>query len=351
MGKRIAYMVISCLIILLLSGCGSARTMKIGISMPTKSSERWLLDAKYTVSELQDKGFETEIAFAEDVVGNQASQIESFIESGVDLLIVAPIDSKPLHQVLQKAEDKNIPVISYDRLILDMDSIDFYVSFDNYQVGVLQASYLIEALDFTTGPKTIELFAGSPDDNNSALFFEGAMSVLRPYIESGNLVVPSEQFDIKEIGTLRWDRMIAKSRMTSLLNLYYKDSRLDSVLAPYDGISRGVIEALQENGYDDSDLPVITGQDAESESIKSIVDGKQSMTVFKDVRLLAKEAANMAELILEDKIMMDQYDQLFNGKVEVPSYFLEPISVDADNWKSILVESGYYTSQEIIDDE
>ncbi len=338
------------LALILLVGCSGANEVKVGISMPTKSSERWLLDAKYTVSELEEKGYEAEIAFAEDVVGNQASQIESFIQDGVDLLIVAPIDSEPLHQALQKAEDKGIPVISYDRLILDMDSIDFYVSFDNFQVGVLQGEYLVDSLDFSNGPKAIELFAGSPDDNNSTLLFDGAMSVIRPYIESGNIVVASEQYDMKEISTLRWDKMIAKSRMTSLLNLYYQDQDIHGVLSPYDGISRGVVEALEEYGYSKSDMPFITGQDAESLSIKSILDQKQGMTVFKDVRLLAKEAADIAEKIIDDELDRSQYTTLYNGKTDVPSSFTESVVVDENNWEKVLVESGYYSFEEIVGD-
>ncbi len=350
MKKWLGFYGLLVVMLLLLMGCSGARDVKVGISMPTKSSERWLLDAKYTVSELEEKGYDTEIAFAEDVVGNQASQIESFIQDGVDLLIVAPIDSEPLHQVLQKAEEKGIPVISYDRLILDMDSIDFYVSFDNFQVGVLQGRYLVDSLDFSTGPKAIELFAGSPDDNNSTLFFDGAMSVIRPYIESGDIVVPSEQYDMKEISTLRWDKMIAKSRMTSLLNLYYQDRDLHGVLAPYDGISRGVIEALEEYGYTESRMPYITGQDAESLSIKSILDQKQGMTVFKDVRLLAKEAGDIAEKIIDGELETSRYTSLYNGKIDVPSSFMEPVAVDESNWEEVLVGSGYYSSEEILSD-
>lgn len=352
---RLIVLCILSLAFLFLPGCSKQQEVVIGISMPTKTSERWLLDAKYTVNELEKQGYTPKIAFAEDVVGNQAAQIHNFIDEGVDLLIIAPIDSSPLSEVLQRAKVENIPIIAYDRLIMDIEGIDYYVSFDNFQVGVLQGEYLINHLDFKTGPKFIELFAGSSDDNNAQLFFEGAMSILRPYIESGDLIVKSQQFDIKEVYTLRWDKMIAKSRMTSLLNLYYQDTKIDGILAPYDGISRGVIEALEENGYKNNELPVITGQDAETTSIKSIIEGKQGMTVFKDVRSLALAAANIATSIIEEKVveldptLNHKETTLNNGINDVPSFFLQPIGVDAANWETVLVESKYYTKEEIIE--
>lgn len=347
--RLICCTVLLVLLALVLAGCNQRQEVVIGISMPTKTSERWLLDAKYTVAELEKRGYTPKIAFAEDVVGNQAAQIQNFIDEGVDMLIIAPIDSSPLSEALQRAKEEGIPIIAYDRLIMDIEGIDYYVSFDNFWIGVLQGEYIVEHLDFTTGPKYIELFAGSPDDNNAQLFFEGAMSVLRPYIELGDLIVASEQFDIKEVYTLRWDKMIAKSRMTSLLNLYYQEIPLDAVLAPYDGISRGVIEALQENNYLDTELPVITGQDAETTSIKSIIEGKQSMTVFKDVRQLAIEVSKIATAIIEGNDLELEENSIYNGRVDVPSYFLEPISVNEGNWEEILVESEYYTREEIIE--
>lgn len=347
---RVKVLIMMTIFSLFLFGCSQQKEVVVGISMPTKSSERWLLDAKYTVMELEKQGYTPKIAFAEDVVGNQASQIDNFIDEGVELLIIAPIDSSPLSESLARAKEAGIPVISYDRLILDIVNIDYYVSFDNFQVGVLQGYFIVNHLNFEQGPKTIELFAGSADDNNSELFFEGAMSILRPYIESGDLVVVSQQFDIKEVYTLRWDRMIAKSRMTSLLNLYYQDIKIDAVLAPYDGISIGVIEALKENGYTSDELPIISGQDAETTSIKSIIKGEQSMTIFKDVRKLAIEVSRIATMIIEDKLQEDVAEtSLYNGKTHVPSYFLDPVSVDSDNWEQILVESKYYTREEIID--
>ncbi len=175
------------------------------------------------------------------------------------------------------------------------------------------------------------------------------MTILRPYIEAGDLLVASEQYDIKEVSTLRWDRMIAKSRMTSLLNLYYQDKSPDAILSPYDGISRGVIDALKESGYGSHNLPIVTGQDAESTSVRSIIEEEQDMTVFKDIRALAAEAAELAEQILTDTMDVEAYATLYNGKVQVPSKFLEPVSVDRHNWEEVLVESGYYTREEIIE--
>ncbi|WZL81132.1 sugar ABC transporter substrate-binding protein [Vallitaleaceae bacterium 9-2] len=344
-----------CLIIglFLLIGCQKKQEHKVvGISMPTKSSERWLLDAKYTVLEFEAIGYETKLAFAEDVVGNQASQIDNFLDEGVDLLVIAPIDSTSLTEVLKRAKELKVPIVSYDRLIMNSDAVDIYVSFDNERVGELQGNYIIDHLDFSDGQsKYIELFAGSPDDNNTYYFFDGAMKVLRPYIEDGRLVVKSKQFDVKEVNTLRWDKMIAKSRMTSLLNNYYAKERIDAVLAPYDGVSRGVIEALLESGYTLDTLPIVTGQDAELTSIKLIEQGVQSMTVFKDVRELAKKTVEISQQILEQKDISASATQTYhNGVKDVMTVALDVYEVNQDNWEEVLVGKKYYTRQEVLDE-
>lgn len=341
------------LMILLYTSCMSRELGKktIGISMPTKSSERWLQDAKYTALEFEERGYNTKIAFAEDVTGNQASQIENFLDEGIDLLIVTPIDSIALVNVLKRVKEEGIPIISYDRLLLGEIEVDYYVSFDNYYVGVLQGNYIIEHLDFTTDePKYIELFAGSPDDGNTSYLFEGALSVLKPYIDSGQIIILSNQLDIKDLYTLRWDKMMAKSRMTSLINTYYRDKKIDAILSPYDGISRGVIEALVESGYYDDHLPIITGQDAEMDNVRLIIEGKQSMTIFKDVRELGKVAATMAINILEGNEVDYNDDSSYYNKSSVKANLLEPIFVDRFNWEEVLVDSGYYTKEEIINE-
>jgi putative multiple sugar transport system substrate-binding protein len=245
-----------------------------------------------------------------------------------------------------------IPVIAYDRLIRDSENVDYYATFDNFQVGVLQASYIEEALELATteGPYTIELFGGSPDDNNAYFFYDGAMSVLQPYIDAGKLTVASGQVGMDQVSTLRWSGSTAQARMDNLLSAYYSDGRVDAVLSPYDGISIGIISSLKGVGYgaDDLPMPVITGQDAEVPSVKSIVAGEQTATVFKDTRELARVTVDMVTAALADEeVPVNDTETYENGVKVVPSYLLKPVSVDIDNWQEVLVESGYYSQDEI----
>ncbi len=337
-------------LMLSLVACGNNEEKTIGISMPTQSSERWILDAKYTVLDFEEKGYEAKIAFAEDVVGNQAAQIANFIDEGVDMLVIAPIDAKSLNDELKRANEAGIPVIAYDRLIMGSEYVDYYITFDNIAVGRMQGEFLVDHARFERDkPVYLEVFAGSEDDNNARMFFDGAMEVIRPYIEEGKIQIRSHQFDFKEVNTLRWDKMIAKSRMTGLLDTYYKETGVNLVLSPYDGISRGIIEALEEKGYALQGEPYITGQDAELASVQEILEGKQSMTVFKDVRMLAKKTVDIADQILRGETL-PQSDAVYdNWVMEVPTYLLEPKVVTRENWGQILVESGYYSRDEVLD--
>ena len=229
------------------------------------------------------------------------------ITQGADVLIIAAIDGTALAGQLQNAADQGIPVIAYDRLIRDSENVDFYVSFDNFEVGVAQAESLVEGLG-EGGPFNIELFAGSLDDNNAHFFFDGAMSVLQPLIDDGTLVVKSDQTDIEQVATLRWLQETAQKRMEDLLTSTYNDgSQVDGVLSPYDGLSRGIITALQNAGYGPTTeggaqpMPIVTGQDAEIASVKLIADSVQYSTIFKDTRLLAEQAVTAAEAFLNDE--------------------------------------------------
>ncbi len=245
--------------------------------MPTKSSERWIADGNNVVKNLEAKGYKTKLVFGEDEPDQQVSQIENMITQGVDALIVAAIDNKSLNNVLQQAADADIPVISYDRLILGTENVDYYASFDNEKVGELQGTYIAEQLGLADGSKkgpfNIELFAGSNDDNNTRYFFQGAMNVLQPYIDKKQLVVRSGQTELTQVTTLRWDGATAQRRMDDILTKSYKSARVDAVLSPYDGISIGIISALKSDGYGTASkpLPVVTGQDAEVASVKSII--------------------------------------------------------------------------------
>ncbi|TDQ52027.1 multiple monosaccharide ABC transporter substrate-binding protein [Actinorugispora endophytica] len=342
----------------LLSGCavGDAANRGeeglVGIAMPTQSSERWVNDGRNMVEQFEELGYGTDLQYAEDVVENQVSQIENMITKGVDALVVAAIDGEALTDVLQQAADQEIPVISYDRLILGTENVDYYATFDNFQVGVLQATYLAEELNLAEeeGPFSIELFGGSPDDNNAYFFYDGAMSVLRPHIDSGVLDVRSGQTSMEQIATLRWDGATAQARMDNLVSAHYADEDLDAVLSPYDGISIGVISALKSAGYgtDARPMPVITGQDAEVASVKSIIAGEQTQTVFKDTRELADVAVSMVDAVANGtEPEVNDTETYDNGVKVVPSHLLEPVSVDASNYEEVLVDSGYYTEEQL----
>ncbi|MFE7645721.1 multiple monosaccharide ABC transporter substrate-binding protein [Streptomyces phaeoluteigriseus] len=331
---------------------GDSKGGTIGIAMPTKSSERWISDGKNVEKDLQAKGYKTKLVYGEDKPDQQVSQIENLIAQGVKALIVAAIDNKSLDNVLQQAKDADIPVISYDRLILGSENVDYYASFDNSKVGELQANYMVEKLGLKEGkgPFNIELFAGSNDDNNTKYFFNGAMSVLQPYIDSKKLVVRSGQTQLTQVTTLRWDGATAQRRMDDILTKSYKTEKVDAVLSPYDGISIGILSALKSDNYGSASkpLPILTGQDAELASVKSIIAGDQTQTVYKDLRELAKVASNMVDAVLNDKEPEVNDTKTYdNGAKVVPAYLLEPVSVDKANYQKVLVDGGYYTADQL----
>jgi putative multiple sugar transport system substrate-binding protein len=324
----------------------------IGISMPTKSSARWIADGANMVKEFEKLGYKADLQYAEDVVENQLSQIENMITKGDSALVIAAIDGESLSSVLQKAADAKIPVIAYDRLIKKTANVDYYATFDNFQVGVIQASQIEKALNLKTakGPFNIELFGGSPDDNNAYFFYDGAMSVLKPYIDAKKLVVKSGQMGMDKVSTLRWDGATAQARMDNLLTKNYSKDKVAAVLSPYDGISIGILSSLKAVGYGTASqpYPVVTGQDAEVPSVKSIIAGGQAFTVFKDTRELAKKAVAMVDAVLTGKPAPVNDTKTYNNGVKiVPSYLLVPVSVDKTNYKTALVDSGYYTADQL----
>jgi putative multiple sugar transport system substrate-binding protein len=337
----------------------SASDLTIGVSMPTQTSERWIADGNSVKEQLEKEGYKVDLQYANDDIPTQGQQVDQMITEGADLLIVAAIDGTALSSQLQAAADASIPVISYDRLIRDTANVDFYVSFDNYKVGVAQGTALLAGLGVTdkdgkkanaTGPFNIELFAGSLDDNNAHFFFDGAMDTLKPYIQDGTLVVKSGQTDIEQAAILRWQQETAQKRMEDLLTGSYNDgSKIAGVLSPYDGISRGIITALQNAGYGQgSPMPVVTGQDAEIASVKLINDGVQSSTIFKDTRKLAEQAVTAAKAFLEgNKPEANDTKTYDNGVKVVPSYLLPVETVYKDDIKSKLIDSGYWTADEV----
>jgi putative multiple sugar transport system substrate-binding protein len=331
------------------AGSGALAQTKptIGIAMPTKSSARWIDDGNNIVKVLKERGYGADLQYAEDDIPNQLSQVENMVTKGVKVLVIAAIDGTTLSDVLKQAKAAGITVIAYDRLIRDTPNVDYYATFDNFQVGVLQAQSIEQALGLKEGkgPFNIELFGGSPDDNNAYFFYKGSMSVLQPYIDSGKLVVGSGQTGMDKVATLRWDGATAQARMDNLLSAFYGKKRLDAVLSPYDGISIGIISSLRGVGYGSSDqkMPIVTGQDAEVPSIKAMLRGEQYSTVFKDTRDLARVTADMVDAALSGKqVLVNDTTTYDNGAKVVPSYLLKPVVVDKGNWQKVLVDSGYY---------
>lgn len=324
----------------------------VGISMPTKTSTRWISDGETMEKLFKEAGYTPDLQFADDDIPNQLAQIENMVTKGAKVLVIAAIDGTTLSDILQKAADAGVKVIAYDRLIRDSGNVNYYATFDNFQVGVLQATSLVQGLklDSASGPKNVELFGGSPDDNNAFFFYDGAMSVLQPLIDSGKIVVKSGQVGMDQVGTLRWDGAVAQARMENLLSSTYTDAKVDGVLSPYDGLSIGIISALKGVGYGSGDMPmpVVTGQDAELPSVKSILADEQYSTVFKDTRELAKVTVGMVNSIMDGKEPEVNDTKTYeNGVKVVPSYLLKPVSVDKTNAKDILVGSGYYTEDQI----
>jgi putative multiple sugar transport system substrate-binding protein len=324
----------------------------IGIAMPTKSSARWISDGNSMVEQFEAAGYKTDLQYAEDDIPNQLAQIENMIVKGVDVLVIAAIDGTTLSNALQQAADSGIKVIAYDRLIRESANVDYYATFDNFKVGVQQATSITKELGLpeAAGPFNIELFGGSPDDNNAYFFYDGAMSVLQPLIDQGKLVVRSGQAGMDKVGTLRWDGAVAQARMDNLLSAYYSDARLDAVLSPYDGLSIGILSSLKGVGYGSASqpMPVVSGQDAEVQSVKSILAGEQHSTIFKDTRELARVTVGMVDALLQGgKPEINDTKTYDNGVKVVPSYLLEPVAVDETNWEKTLIGSGYYTMDQI----
>lgn len=324
----------------------------IGVAMPTKSSQRWIDDGNNIVKLLAAKGYKPDLQYADDDIPNQLAQIENMLTKGAKVLVIASIDGTTLSDVLSKAKDSGVKVIAYDRLIKGTPNVDYYATFDNFQVGVQQASSIVDGLGLKDGkgPFNIELFGGSPDDNNAYFFYDGALSVLQPYIDAKKLVVRSGQTGMDKVSTLRWDPATAQARMDNLLSAYYGNAKLDAVLSPYDGISIGIISSLKGVGYGSGSLkmPVVSGQDAELQSIKSIIAGEQYSTIFKDTRELAKVTVAMIDAIVSGKQPEVNDTKTYNnGKKVVPAYLLKPVIVTKANWKPALVDTGYYTLDQL----
>src|SRR5258705_295623 len=324
----------------------------VGIAMPTKSSARWIDDGNNIVKILKERSYGTDLQYAEDDIPNQLSQVENMVTKGAKVLVIAAIDGTTLSDVLKQAKAKGITVIAYDRLIRDTPNLDYYATFDNFQVGVLQAQSIEQGLGLKEGkgPFNIELFGGSPDDNNAYFFYNGAMSVLQPYIDGGKLVVASGQTGMDKVATLRWDGATAQARMDNLLSAFYTTKRLDAVLSPYDGLSIGILSSLKGVGYGSGNMPmpIVSGQDSEVPSIKLMLRGEQYSTILKYNRDLARVTADMVDAALSGKTVTVDYITTYNNGVKVvPSHLLKPVVVDKTNWEKVLIDGGYYKKAQI----
>lgn len=331
----------------------------VGISMPTQTSERWIADGANVEKSLKDLGYKTDLQFANDDIPTQVSQIENMLTKGAKALIIAAIDGTTLTDVLAKAKEQNVKVIAYDRLINGTPNVDYYTTFDNYTVGVQQATSLLTGLGLVDasgkkvegkGPFNVELFAGSPDDNNANFFWTGAMDTLKPYLDAGTLKVPSGQTKFEQAAILRWQAPVAQKRMEDILtSAYSSGTKLDGVLSPYDGLSIGIISALTSTGgYSTGSLPVVTGQDAEKGSVKSIVAGEQYSTIFKDTRQLGAQAVKMVDAVLKGTEPETNDTKTYNNKVKVvPAFLLKSVIITKDNFQKELIDSGYYKESDV----
>lgn len=322
---------------------------KVGVAMPTQSSERWINDGANMKAQLEALGYEVDLQYAEDDVQAQVSQIENMIASGVNCLVIASIDSSALVNVEAQAKEAGIPIIAYDRLLMDTDAVSYYATFDNKGVGTAIGKYIEEHANLSPDdPKTIEFFMGSPDDNNAHMLYEGLMEVLQPYLDDGSLVCKSGRTSFDDTCILRWSQETAQQNCENYLTGFYADEDLDICATAFDGFAYGCKAALEGAGYTDANWPMITGQDAELMATKNIISGKQTMSIYKDTRLLAEKCVTMVQAVLEGaEPEINDTEQYNNGKIVVPSYLCTPVAVDKDNYKEIIVDGGYYTEEQL----
>ena len=322
---------------------------KVGVSMPTKDLQRWNQDGANMQSELEAAGFEVDLQFASNDVQTQLSQVENMISSGCNVLVISAIEGSSLGEALDMAKDAGIPVIAYDRLLMDSDAVSYYATFDNYMVGTVQGTYVKDTLDLDNvdGPFNIEFTAGDPGDNNAGYFFNGAYDVLKPYIDEGKLVVVSGQQTFEEVATPAWATETAQSRAENILSSYYADGTdIDVWLCSNDSTALGVENALAAN-YN-GEYPIVTGQDCDIENTKNMIAGKQSMSVFKDTRTLASQVVKMITQILDgEEVDVNDTETYNNNVITVPSYLCEPVFADVNNYKELLIDSGYYTEDQL----
>jgi putative multiple sugar transport system substrate-binding protein len=363
--KKLLSTMLAGVLVLSLSACSSkpaatdtasdagSKTNLIGVAMPTQSLQRWNQDGENMKKQLEAKNYKVDLQYANNDVNTQVQSIENMITKKCKVLVVAAIDGAALTDVLKKAADNGIKVIAYDRLIMKTPNVDYYATFDNFKVGVIQGQYIESKLGLKDGkgPFNIELFGGSPDDNNATFFFKGAMSVLQPYIDNGKLVVGSKQKDFTTIAIQGWDSAKAQARMDNLItSTYSKGTKLDVVLSPNDSLAIGIVASLKNAGYGTATkpYPILTGQDCDKPNVLAMINGQQSMSIFKDTRTLASKVVEMVDAIIQGKQAdVNDTKTYDNGSKVVPSFLCDPVYADKDNYKKILIDSGYYKESDL----
>ena len=321
----------------------------VGVAMPTKDLQRWIQDGANMKEQLEKAGYEVDLQYASNDVQTQVSQVENMISNGCELLVIASIEGSALGEPLSQAKEAGIPVISYDRLLMNSDAVSYYATFDNYKVGQKQGEYIVEALGLETndGPFNIELFSGDPADNNCNFFFGGAMDVLQPYIDSGKLVVKSGQTAFEQVATANWDSEKSQNRMDTIIAGNYSDgTTLHAVMCSNDSTALGVENALASSYT--GEYPIITGQDCDIANTKNMIAGKQAMSVFKDTRTLASQVVKMVDAVMKGgEAEVNDTKSYDNGTGIIPTYLCEPVVVTVDNYKEMLLDSGYYTEDQL----
>ena len=327
----------------------AAYAEKIGVSMPTKDLQRWNQDGENMQKMLEEAGYEVDLQYASNDVQTQLSQVENMISSGANVLVIAAIEGSSLGEALDMAKENEIPVIAYDRLLMESDGVSYYATFDNYKVGQVQGQYIIDTLDLDNadGPFNIEFTAGDPGDNNAGFFFNGAMDLLKPYLDEGKLVCKSGQTTFEECATKEWKTENAQSRAENIIASNYADgTNLDAWMCSNDSTALGVENALEANYT--GEYPIVTGQDCDKANVKNMIAGKQSMSVFKDTRTLAEQVVKMVGQILSgEEVDVNDTETYNNNVITVPSYLCEPVFADVNNYKELLLDSGYYTEDDL----
>ncbi|HOZ71682.1 MAG TPA: sugar ABC transporter substrate-binding protein [Spirochaetales bacterium] len=348
--KKVLLVVLALMIV---AGSAFADGELIGVAMPTQSLQRWNQDGANMKAQLEAKGYRVDLQYANNDIITQIQQLENMITKGAKVLVIASIDGSVLSDVLKKAKASGIKVIAYDRLIMNTPDVDYYATFDNFKVGVIQGRYIESALGLALGkgPFNIELFAGSPDDNNAVFFNKGAMSILQPYLDKKQLVVPTAQTEFTTIAIQSWSSEKAQARMDNLIAMKYsRKTVLDAILSPNDSLAIGIVASLKNAGYGTAKkpYPVLTGQDCDKANVKAMIAGQQSMSIFKDTRTLAAQVVAMVEAIMKGKEAPVNDTKTYNNGVKVvPSYLCDPVYADKFNYRTLLIDSGYYTEADL----